>query len=72
MCSSDLAELKNTLEDGNTSDIKSKTDEVTQAFYKISEKIYENVNETTGEEASQSADEDVVDAEYEVVDEDEE
>lgn len=67
-----IAELKNALEDGNTSDIKSKTDEVTQAFYKISEKIYENVNETTGEEASQSADEDVVDAEYEVVDEDEE
>ena len=67
-----IAELKNVLEDGNTSDIKDKTDEVTQAFYKISEKIYETVNETTGEEASQSADDDVVDAEYEVVDEDEE
>ena len=46
--------------------IKSKTEELTQAFYAISEEIYK-------QQAGQGqADDDVVDADYEVVDEDEE
>lgn len=50
--------------------IKSKTEELTQAFYAISEEIYkQQEGQADGE---QQADDDVVDADYEVVDEDEE
>ena len=51
--------------------IKSKTEELTQAFYAISEEIYK---QQQGQEGSAEAkqDDDVVDADYEVVDEDEE
>lgn len=64
-----IAELKELLNDKTDIEgIKSKTDELTQAFYKISEKIYENTNQA-GESAE---DDDVVDADYEVIDEDEE
>ena len=67
-----VAELKNTIEEGNTEAIKSKTEEVTQAFYKISEKIYQNVENSGADQASEKVDEDVVDAEYEVVDDEDE
>lgn len=64
-----IAELRELLNDKTDIEaIKSKTDELTQAFYKISEKIYENTNQA-GESAE---DDDVVDADYEVIDEDEE
>ncbi|CAG7589524.1 molecular chaperone DnaK [Peptoniphilus senegalensis] len=53
--------------------IKSKTEELTQAFYAISEEIYKQQGaqgQAGGAEAKQ--DDDVVDADYEVVDDDEE
>ncbi|MDO5718805.1 MAG: molecular chaperone DnaK [Tissierellia bacterium] len=71
---SKLQDLKSALETDNLEDIKSKTEAVTQEFYKISQKLYENTGqgpEGQGAESTESADEDVVDADYEVVDEDE-
>ena len=53
--------------------IKSKTEELTQAFYAISEEIYKQQAGQGQAGGSQTqADDDVVDADYEVVDEDEE
>lgn len=53
--------------------IKSKTEELTQAFYAISEEIYKQQAGQGQSDGSQAhADDDVVDADYEVVDEDEE
>lgn len=51
--------------------IKSKTEELTQAFYAISEEIYKQ-QEGQADGGQAQADDDVVDADYEVVDEDEE
>lgn len=70
---SKMAELKTALETDNVEDIKAKTDALTQEFYKISQKLYENTGEAQGAEGSEGAkaEEDVVDADYEVVDEDE-
>lgn len=63
-----LDELKSALTTDNTDDIKAKNDALTQEFYKISQKLYENVN-PQGQQANPNSD--VVDADYEVVDEDE-
>ena len=53
--------------------IKSKTEELTQAFYAISEEIYKQQGAQGGAGATDAKqDDDVVDADYEVVDEDEE
>lgn len=53
--------------------IKSKTEELTQAFYAISEEIYKQQAGQGQADGSQAqVDDDVVDADYEVVDEDEE
>ncbi|MDO5715414.1 MAG: molecular chaperone DnaK [Tissierellia bacterium] len=54
--------------------IKAKTEELTQAFYAISEQLYKQNQEAGAEGAQQGAnpEDDVVDADYEVVDEDEE
>ena len=53
--------------------IKSKTEELTQAFYAISEEIYKQQAGQGQADGSQAhTDDDVVDADYEVVDEDEE
>ena len=51
--------------------IKSKTEELTQAFYAISEEIYKQQQAQEGS-TEEKQDDDVVDADYEVVDEDEE
>ena len=64
-----LEELKTALATDNTEDIKAKNDALTQEFYKLSEKLYQNAN-PQGQGAEQKKD-DVVDADYEVVDEDE-
>ena len=64
-----LEELKTALTTDNTEDIKAKNDTLTQEFYKLSEKLYQNAN-PQGQGAEQKKD-DVVDADYEVVDEDE-
>ena len=65
-----LEALKKSLEGDDLDDIKAKTDELTEAFYKISEKIYEQ-NPEHGDDSGEGANpaDDVVDADYEVVDE---
>ena len=68
--------LKGVKDSENLEDIKKKTEELTQAFYSVSEKIYKNNEkeaQTNGEsgDGQKSAD-DVVDADYEVVDDEEE
>jgi molecular chaperone DnaK len=65
-----LEELKKALEGDDNEDIKTKTEALTEAFYAISQKMYED-NQGEGQEGTSDADEDVVDADYEVVDEDE-
>jgi len=72
-------DLKKALEANNLEEIKAKTDELTEEFNKIAEKIYQqeaqnqNAQQAGGQEGEQEAEEeDVVDADYEVVDEDEE
>lgn len=64
-----IEDLKSALTTDNVEDIKAKNDALTQEFYKISEKLYQNAN-PQGQGAEQKKD-DVVDADYEVVDEDE-
>lgn len=64
-----IEDLKSALTTDNVEDIKAKNDALTQEFYKISEKLYQNAN-SQGQGAEQKKD-DVVDADYEVVDEDE-
>ncbi|WP_314558964.1 molecular chaperone DnaK [uncultured Parvimonas sp.] len=64
-----LEEIKTALTTDNTEDIKAKNDALTQEFYKLSEKLYQNAN-PQGQGAEQKKN-DVVDADYEVVDEDE-
>lgn len=68
-----LETLKKALEGDNIDDIKQKTDELTEEFYAISQKLYENMQGQEGQGTGASgSDDDVVDADYEVVDEDEE
>ena len=47
--------------------IKAATEEVQQAFYKVSEKLYQQAN-PQGQPGAQPADDGVVDADYETVD----
>ena len=63
-----LGALKTSLEGEDLEDIKAKTDELTEVFYKISEKIYEQ-NPEHGDGTGEGPADDVVDADYEVVDE---
>lgn len=64
-----MEEVKKALEADNVEDIKQKTEDLTQEVYKMSQKLYE---QTGGEEAGgSSAQDDVVDADYEVVDDEE-
>jgi molecular chaperone DnaK len=73
-----IDELKKAIESNVTEDIKAKLDSLTEEFNKLAQKIYQ---ETAQEQAAQEGQpqdagaeeaEDVVDAEYEVVDDDEE
>ncbi|MDO5713580.1 MAG: molecular chaperone DnaK [Tissierellia bacterium] len=65
-----MEELKAVKDGDDIEAIKEKTENLTQAFYAISEKMYQQAQ---GQGAEQNTeDEDVVDADYEVVDEDEE
>lgn len=62
--------MKKSLEGDDIEDIKKKTEELTESFYAISQKLYEqNQGQGTGEGEASNND-DVVDADYEVVDED--
>lgn len=73
-----LADLKKASEGSDYDDMKKKTEDLTQAFYKVSEKLYKQNAEAgaAGAEAGaqgseeHKGDDDVVDGEYEVVDED--
>ncbi|NMB27228.1 MAG: molecular chaperone DnaK [Tissierellia bacterium] len=67
-----LDQLKKALEGDNIEEIKTKTEELTQEFYSISQKMYE---QSQGQDAEPGEgnkdDDDVVDADYEVMDDDE-
>lgn len=63
-------ELKKVMSSENVDEIKSKIEELTNELNKMSEKLYAQAGPQAG--SQQQADEDVVDADYEVVDEDEE
>lgn len=73
-----LADLKKASEGSDYDDMKKKTEDLTQAFYKVSEKLYKQNAEAgaAGAEAGaqgseeHKGDDDVVDGDYEVVDED--
>lgn len=67
-----LAELREVAESDDTDTIKAKTDELQQAFYKISEKVYQQTQQSGEAGEATQEDDDVMDADYEVVDEDEE
>ena len=68
---SKIEALKSILDSGNNKDIKAKTDELTQEMYKLSSKLYENNAQQPGASQEAKKDDDVVDADYEVVDDDE-
>ncbi len=64
--------LKKALEGDDVDDIKSKTEELTNAFHTLSQKLYEEAAQQNPQEESneetKSEDDNVVDADYEVVD----
>ncbi|MDU5971159.1 MAG: molecular chaperone DnaK [Finegoldia magna] len=68
---SKIEALKSILDSGDNKDIKAKTDELTQEMYKLSSKLYENNAQEPGASQEAKKDDDVVDADYEVVDDDE-
>ncbi len=72
-------ELKKAVESGDTEEIKKKTEELTNAFYPVSSRIYQEAQQAqqaqqdsaSGQNAGpNSQDSNTVDADYEVVDED--
>ena len=66
-----IEELKAVKDGEDLEDIKAKTESLTQAFYKISEELYKAQAQQAGAEGTEHHDEDVVDADYEVVDDEE-
>ncbi len=64
-----LDSLKKALEGDDYELIKTKTDELTHEFHAISQKLYEQAQAQTQSPEGGSSNEDVVDADYEVVDE---
>ena len=64
--------MKKALEGDNIEEIKTKTEELTQEFYNISQKMYEQTQSQDTEPGKEDKNEDdVVDADYEVMDDDE-
>ncbi len=74
-----LAAVKKALEGDDTEQIKKSSEELTAAFHTLSEKMYQQAGQQNAEanagndagENSQNNDDDVVDADYEVVDDEE-
>lgn len=66
-----IEELKSVKDGEDLEEIKAKTESLTQAFYKISEELYKAQAQQAGAEGGEHHDEDVVDADYEVVDDEE-
>lgn len=73
-----LDELKKALEGDNVDEIKKKTEELTNEFHALSQKMYQQASQQYGTQAneqennqqSSKKDDNVVDADYEVVDDD--
>lgn len=69
-----LGKVKDTLEKDDIDEIKSATDELTKVFYEVSAKLYRQTEEAAGPEGGTAEgnkaqdDENVVDADYKVVD----
>ncbi len=66
---SKVDDLKKAAEGSDYDDIKSKTEALTNEFYKLSEKLYKQNTENASTENNESKSDDVVDGDYEVVDE---
>lgn len=71
-----IDELKKAVESNVTEDIKAKLDSLTEEFNKLAQKIYQQTAQEQGAQEGQpqdagAAEDDVVDAEYEVVDDEE-
>ncbi|QEK12369.1 molecular chaperone DnaK [Crassaminicella thermophila] len=66
---SKLEALKKALEGDNTEEIKKATEELTSAFHVLSQKMYEQAA-AEGQNTANQKDDNVVDADYEVVDDD--
>ncbi|NLY21633.1 MAG: molecular chaperone DnaK [Tissierellia bacterium] len=64
-----IAELKTAMESDDLEEIKAKTTALEEAFYAVSEKMYEAAQAEAGGEAGAETAENVEDADYEVVDE---
>lgn len=67
-----IEELRTAIGSDHLDEIKAKTDTLTQDFYQISQKLYENVGANAEGQAEGAQDDGVVDADYEVVDDEEE
>ncbi len=73
-----IAALKNIMESSDIEAIKKATEELSEAFYPIAQKMYQQTEQAQAgaqgaadeADAEKSADDDVVDADYEVVDDD--
>ncbi len=65
-----IEELRTALESDDTADINAKTEALTQEFYQVSQRMYENTGQ--GQDQTGAPEDDgVVDADYEVVDDEE-
>ena len=62
--------MKKSVESDDYNDIKSKTEALTESFYKISQKAYEQAGAQSEQHDQHNGGDDVVDGDYEVVDED--
>ena len=67
-----IEELRTAIGSDDTETITQKTETLTQEFYQVSQRMYENTGEAAGQQAEGNADDGVVDADYEVVDDEEE
>jgi len=69
-----IDQLKKALEGSNVDDIKAKTEELSQEFYSISQRLYQQQantgTQTGGTSNNKKGNDDVVDADYEVMDDD--
>src|SRR5690606_38232741 len=63
-----LEELKKSLEGDNYDEIKQKTAELTEVFYSISQKMYDQAGAGANPGEGSGPSDDVVDADYELVD----
>lgn len=65
-----IEELRTALESDDTADINAKTEALTQEFYQVSQRMYENTGQAQ-DQTGAPEDDGVVDADYEVVDDEE-